>query len=481
MRKKMIPVLAAALMLSFFCGLAEASEASADLPKEQEQLLKLAEEGRSNSVPFSALRIPERFIGRWNGLDDLVQVTADAEIILPASGKIPSGIIARREFTQEDADNLMRVLLNGGTLYEELGMTKQQAQARLEQYYAMQRGEIPVEGDSLTVETLPETIARWEEYVRTAPEGDERIPASTVFAAEGAIESICGWAEVDGGARHLYIQKVKDFWDHAIVYEDGYGDLNSSYAIPFSWMTQEDLPWPLVVDFPAEDAIRQGDALMAELGLENVVCDDAYPVCFFDRNFETVSETPTAEEWNRLVLATGYELQYVRCLNGLPISYTSIPGSASPENESFSGAWMVEFITIDITADGLKCFQWFSPHTEPVPEVEDTKLLPFDDIEEVFEKMIMVKNSDIQYVNERNGFTTTRIFHIDKVRLGLMRLRSKGNIEQAVLVPVWDFWGTESWEYDGWDNYGYSGEITNEVILTVNAVDGSLIDRQLGY
>ena len=198
-------------------------------------------------------------------------------------------------------------------------------------------------------------------------------------------------------------------------------------------------------------------------------------------NKSRFDEVPTEEEWNKLILTTGYELQYARCLNGLPISYTPVPGSASPENESFSGAWMYEFITIDITADGLKCFQWFSPHTEPVPEVEDTKLLPFEEIEEVFEKMIMVKNSDIQYVNERNGFTTTRIFHIDKVKLGLMRLRSKEDLEQAVLVPVWDFWGTESWEYDGWDNYGYSGEITDEVILTVNAVDGSVIDRQLGY
>lgn len=483
MKKKISFMLAGVLVLTLFTGFGQMPDVSAEITKAQEQLLVTAERGGDSSEPLENFEVPERFIGSWTGINDLIQVTADAEIVLPAAGKIPSGTIARRDFTQEDADILMRVLLNGNTLYEELGMTKQQALERLERYRAMQRGDIPVEGDSVTYDTLPQTIERWEEYVRTAPSGDERIPASTTFAAEGPLESIRGWAELDGIARHFYIQNViNDYsYDHAIVYEDGYGDLNSSYAIPFSWLTLEDLPWTLTVDFSLEDAILQADALMEELGFEDVVCDDAYPVCFFDRNFATASETPTAEEWNRLVLATGYELQYVRCLDGFPISYTPASGTASPENESFSGTWMYEFITMDITEDGPKCFQWFSPHTEPELQVEDTRLMPFSEIAEVFAKMIMVKNGDIQHVNERNGFTTTRIFHIDKVKLGLMRLRSKGNINDAVLIPVWDFWGTETWEYDGWDNYGYSGDVEEKIVLTVNAVDGSLIDRELGY
>ena len=64
----------------------------------------------------------------------------------------------------------MQVLLKGNTLNEESGMTKRQIQDRLERYQAMQRGEIPLEGDSVTYENLPEVIERWTEYARTAPE-----------------------------------------------------------------------------------------------------------------------------------------------------------------------------------------------------------------------------------------------------------------------------------------------------------------------
>ena len=62
-----------------------------------------------------------------------------------------------------------------------------------------------------------------------------------------------------------------------------------------------------------------------------------------------------------------------------------------------------------------------------------------------------------------------------------MRIRSKENIEEGLLVPVWDFWGTEHYEYDGWDNYGFTGDNVERIVLTINAVDGRVIDRELGY
>ena len=118
---------------------------------------------------------------------------------------------------------------------------------------------------------------------------------------------------------------------------------------------------------------------------------------------------------------------------------------------------------------------------EPVLKVEDTQLMPFAEIMDIFGKMIMVKNSDVQYANERNGFITVRNFEIAKVKLGLMRIKAKDSFDEGLLVPVWDFWGTEKWEYDGWDNFGADIDNGEEIILTINAIDGSLIDRGLGY
>ena len=482
-------ILSLLLLACLALGLLVGCQATPDTPvviqKDQEQMLQTAQQGKDNSALLAALEVPERFTGGWTGVNDFVHVTADAEIILPNADKIPTGSIGRRDFTQEDADDLMRVLLKGNTLYEELGMTKQQALERLEQLQAMQRGEIPVDLDG-GYEALPGAIERCAEYARTAPDGDERVPAETSFVSKSEnLEEIYGWTELNGKKVHFFIQNCAGFLDHAAVFVDGYGDVNFSSAVAIS-LVQDELPEPLTVDVPMEDAIQQGDALMEELGFEHVVCDDAYPV-LFTRSMPTavsIDETddaPSEENWKSYILATGYELQYVRCVNGFPISWTPIRGGAVPENESYSGTWHYEVITLDYTKDGLVYFYWESPHTEPVLQVEDTQLMPFDQIADIFAKMIMVKNSDVQVANERNGFDTVRNYDITKVKLGLMRIKAKGSFDKGLLVPVWDFWGEERWESDSPLVQEVSGEEPSKIILTINAIDGSMIDRELGY
>ena len=482
-------ILSLLLLACLALGLLVGCQATPDTPvviqKDQEQMLQTAQQGKDNSALLAALEVPERFTGGWTGVNDFVHVTADAEIILPNADKIPTGSIGRRDFTQEDADDLMRVLLKGNTLYEELGMTKQQALERLEQLQAMQRGEIPVDLDG-GYEALPGAIERCAEYARTAPDGDERVPAETSFVSKSEnLEEIYGWTELNGKKVHFFIQNCAGFLDHAAVFVDGYGDVNFSSAVAIS-LVQDELPEPLTVDVPMEDAIQQGDALMEELGFEHVVCDDAYPV-LFTRSMPTavsIDETddaPFEENWKSYILAMGYELQYVRCVNGFPISWTPIRGGAVPENESYSGTWHYEVITLDYTKDGLVYFYWESPHTEPVLQVEDTQLMPFDQIADIFAKMIMVKNSDVQVANERNGFDTVRNYDITKVKLGLMRIKAKGSFDEGLLVPVWDFWGEERWESDSPLVQEVSGEEPSKIILTINAIDGSMIDRELGY
>lgn len=486
MKRILSMLILACLALGLLTGCQETPDTPAVIQKDQEQMLQTAQQGKDNSALLAALEVPERFTGDWTGVNGFVHVTADAEIVLPNADKIPTGSIGRRDFTQADAVNLMRVLLKGNTLYEELGMTKQQALERLEQLQAMQRGEIPVDLDG-GYDALPGAIERCAEYARTAPDGDERVPAETSFVSRSEnLEEIKGWTEVDGKVMHFFVQNCPGYLDHANVFADGYGDLNSSHAIAFSMIPEDRLSEPLTVDFPVEDAIRQGDALIAELGFENVVCDAVYPVYFSKKDPTLAYETDaygrlTENAWRSMILATGYELQYVRCLNGFPISWTPIRGGAVPEDESYSGAWHYEVITLDYTKDGLVYFYWESPHTEPVLQVEDTQLMPFDQIADIFAKMIMVKNSDVQYANERNGFITVRNFEVHKVKLGLMRIKAKDSFDVGLLVPVWDFWGTEKWEYDGWDNNGVDIENGEQILLTINAIDGSMIDRELGY
>lgn len=72
-----------------------------------------------------------------------------------------------------------------------------------------------------------------------------------------------------------------------------------------------------------------------------------------------------------------------------------------------------------------------------------------------------------------------RVIHIDRIKFGYMQYAQK-NSDSQMLIPVWDFFGYE-------ESFAYDGSVVDKVLnsqrsyLTLNAVDGSIIDRQVGY
>ena len=73
----------------------------------------------------------------------------------------------------------------------------------------------------------------------------------------------------------------------------------------------------------------------------------------------------------------------------------------------------------------------------------------------------------------------TASFQIRTVKLGYMRVHEKGNVREGELIPVWDFFGEETIFYDQTEPYAEAGPYKS--LLTINAVDGTVIDRGLGY
>ena len=71
---------------------------------------------------------------------------------------------------------------------------------------------------------------------------------------------------------------------------------------------------------------------------------------------------------------------------------------------------------------------------------------------------------------------------VQEVRLGLMRIKAENNNDVGLLVPVWDFMGrVTKTETDTGEDIFFVQNENGGVILTINAIDGSIIDRELGY
>ena len=93
------------------------------------------------------------------------------------------------------------------------------------------------------------------------------------------------------------------------------------------------------------------------------------------------------------------------------------------------------------------------------------------------------KETSLVDLDRINGFDTHMDVEITKVSLTLMRIRDKGSL-QGTIVPVWDFWGTWDWYEPGdgaSDNMRQGANYTTQPMLTLNAIDGNVVNRQLGY
>lgn len=471
MKKTISLVLAVVLALGLLAGCQDTPDTPAVIVEDQEQMLETAANGRENSALFASLEVPDRFTGEWTGLNGKLTVKADAEILLPHADKIPTGRVTGREFTQDDLDNFLRVFLKGQPYYEEVPITKQKAQEMLERFQAMQQGEIPLQ-NGIDYEDLPDLIAQAAEAARTAPDENELRLAPTSFVDNGYFSEMNGWGTVDGREVHLQVVHWEDSdYGKAAFFVPPFGDWNYSYTV-LSEHIGDALPHERI--FPAfseDDALRMGDALMADLGLDNVICDQIETVFFYNNAYLNGGEDRGG--WadmdpDALIEGTGYKLRYVRCVNGFPISYTPYAGKAVEHDSDHDAVWSYEQIEVCVTADGVVYFSWESPYHEPTVELEDTQLMSFPEITDIFQRMIMVKNS---YLEDGDGTT----YYVNRVHLGLMRIKAKDTRGEGLLIPVWDFWGTRDFPAD-------SGEYVDEqILLTINAIDGTVIDRNLGY
>jgi hypothetical protein len=160
-------------------------------------------------------------------------------------------------------------------------------------------------------------------------------------------------------------------------------------------------------------------------------------------------------------------------VNGVSVTYTNDILSSPPDDaNAVSEPWMYEKIRIFVDDDGKYAYMWNGPCTVTKIINDKATLLPFDQIKEIFANMILLKYGD--YIGDDASKSIS--INITKIRLGLVRVTEKDNNQYGILVPAWDFFGT----YDEGNGYpiGYDGY---ESLLTINAVDGSIIDRSIGY
>lgn len=378
------------------------------------------------------VQAPDSYI--WEGGSENFHIKVDAPVVLPKAEGFKSYRVTSRVFTQEDYDNVNRVLLNGGSLWNK-DYEKMQAS------YGFAASET---GEPFAVE-IPALVSY-----------RERQPDET--NVENADKNwLYGFVTVEDEDFFVVLDNdLREDWRWISFSVRSPRILSNYYPIGKKPRAAES-------GISVEAVTREAKELMEEMEFEDF--EASAGEYFYSRDFTETSEKRESK--------CGYGIHFTRVLDGIPVTYTDQEGTTIEADEDCS--WPYESVTLVFDQEGFSEFVWTDPYEVEKLSDEYVFLLPFSEIQEVFEEMLLKKYEDFWGYEK-----VEETLHIDEVRLGYMRIMEKGRATEGMMVPVWDFFGSEMF----YDEYTKELVMTDGVchsLLTINAMDGTIIDRNTGY
>lgn len=169
-----------------------------------------------------------------------------------------------------------------------------------------------------------------------------------------------------------------------------------------------------------------------------------------------------------------YIFNYTQMVEGIPVTWAQ----GAPQTDQYGYTHPQGEISIVIGDDGIRGIFMNSPWSVGEVLQEDSELLEFDQIMDIYEKIGILSEAALE--NNNPDLQKNEIF-IDKIQLGYMAVKTSDGYR---FTPVWDFFGHHVMYGTG--GYGaLSGvmqdKYMNSPYLTINAIDGTVIDREYGY
>ncbi len=428
---------------------------------------------------------PDHVTRTFASSDGTLTVDVDADVVIPDADSAPLIRVTGGAVTQAQADALREALVHC-TLYEtDLPQTKAQIKEYIDQLEQSIQDHDPAEdegftyydpqGNEITFEerTLLTIDQMWQEY-EAAPETAEAGPISGKFEPDEGGMSVTGQGESDEYGTEYF---------SAYVGDSGAGNVRTCYRR--DGLEVNNTLWEL-----AQNARGAHFVNVDPDSIEAPACtaEEARALC--DPIVEALDIEGMAFWSARMKYSNAdggrccWELQYTRDLGGLPITYTRTDGDVMTDAPVYQLNWVYEKLTFYVDDSGIVGLWWEAPYDLGEHVTEDAALLSMDDVMAVFEKMFTVAydNDDLPFDISfpiRTARWDGKDIHVDvnEVRLGYTRIAEMDKEEATgLLVPAWDFFGVIT---DGDGNV--LSDDPEASLLTVNAVDGDIIDRGFGY
>lgn len=510
--------MAAALLCS---GCQESPEKSMVKNKDLDQMVE--EAGNTEQGSANVAEVAGNYESYQTTIEDdslHVAVQVDARVDIPATDQMSVFRVRQSEISQEFLSRVQEALAGGETLYEGRALRQRTKRSIEEEIASWKRELAQIEenadeyGEDIGVykEEYQSAIDKLQEDYETAPDEVDLTSFSTVGSFQKTKELMeqnpgddyCAWAHElnpngeiffgvsdgkNGNYISLYAQNNEDYGNCLRFDRNKHGYLESNSVavgqqnVLGRWKEEEGVKEDslIVADVGAEDlkeypdmpttitlseARTQAEALLGQLGLADF---QFYEGDLYCEMVNTEQDSDGKYGYRKV-----YVLQYLRNIDG---AFVSNEGESKFTDEwqgdnYVKKEWGGENIEITVNNDGVIGFTYNTPLEITETVVEKSSMKPFEEIKDIFEQMVVVTNAQDMPEQEAPAVQ----IDIQQVALRYTRISEADSFDTGLLVPVWDFIGTRK-ETIG--EKGYTGKV--EPILTVNAIDGSIIDRALGY
>lgn len=520
MKKHIFVILFTALLL--LCACQPTPDEPFVIGKDNEAMIEKAKE---TGVPtptgeslYEMLGAPKTYTIDLKSETARVIVNGEARVVLPETDRLPLAYVQADRFSQETAYAFFNALTAGKEMYDIPTATPksviekrmQAEQDRLNELLTQGKGDEDGE-----VRARRETIRSLQQEYQNAPEevalvrndgtlqsydinfmGKFHGTASGVYAISSPFEekqcnfrvkNDADYADSgsytfvdengnvqdltpESGSNLLYVRESGNMigtWTSGNVLLDVTSESETGAAVqlPVGLTIEGHItPETVLLSVTPAEARKQAETLITQCGVNDMTVDGVYLLTDRQPLSPDWVDADYLAEQRALPEHQAYAVRFLRKVTGVPVeSYYGI-SQVKVDDSGYGPQWFYEVLEVDVDDAGIMTVCWTGPLKIESVITDQAALLPFSQIQEIFEKMMPV-------VYANYGVDSDFQIEVKEVRLCLWRIFDKDSYTRGILAPVWCFYGSLN---------GRRG-MEFQPILILNAVDGSVIDPRNGY
>ncbi|OJU11363.1 MAG: hypothetical protein BGN88_04905 [Clostridiales bacterium 43-6] len=481
MRNKLFIFLSLLAGALFFFGCKPTPNTEVLVKKDENEMLQKAMSGGASTTSLEKqYDIPSTLEYRRESKDKRVLLDYDAAILVPNLNGMPILRLQPADFSQDIVYTLFNTLCGSTGMWQ---YTSERTKGEIESIIKDLQDNLNGDVEDEQQKELTDALTSWEKGYLSAPDSLQRVKCDGTLLCNNLFDasnnsSIATYTGIVAAEKFTdpigkFFQVVNNSnLEHAVVHSYGdrvqglrlkrdavlfFANYNDPYA-NFNYNFAENDSSTISSGLLKTDAVTIADNLLGACGIDYFS---------FDRVYKMIS---CEDRKKSAVMVT-----YSRSFSGAPFAY--IDGASSDQENTAAPSWTYETLSVYVSENGVFQFIWQAPVTITQVLTDNAVLLPFSQIVGYASNGLLSKFSsesslNIDHVN----------IEIKEASLTLQRIAVQNNFDEGLGIPVWNFFGDVQYFYT--DGSQYSPINKNDYIrslITVNAVDGSIINSDIGY